>query len=86
MNELATLTAALNSATSIASLPADMDERALMFVPDYTTALAANLNAAMTRNEAARAAYARIYGVEWAPLGWGAEIHDGGSVTSATVR
>jgi hypothetical protein len=51
-----------------------------------TTVLAAYLNAAMARDERARAAYERLYGAQWSALGNGAEMHDGASTHAGTVR
>ena len=65
---------------------ADTDSKVLAANPTVTTCLAANLNAAMARNPEARAAYAALWGVEWAPLGNGCEINDTASSTAVTVR
>ena len=51
-----------------------------------TTYLATYLNAAMSRDASARATYASIYGVEWAPLGDGTEISDGADSRAVTCR
>lgn len=64
---------------------ADTDSMVLAGDPDVTTCLAAYLNAAMARDERARAAYAATWGAEWAPLGHGAEINDGASSTARTA-
>jgi hypothetical protein len=63
-----------------------MTEQILLADPEATTTLAAYLNAAMARSPEARAAYAAIYGESWSPLGCGAEIWDGPSTHTRTVR
>ena len=65
---------------------ADVDTAILTADPEYTTTLAARLNAAMARSPEARAAYARTYGAAWAPLGCGRAIDDGASTSARTVR
>lgn len=63
----------------------DTDALTLAADPDATTCLAAYLNAAMARDASARAAYEAAWGVQWAPLGNGAEINDGASSTAHTA-
>lgn len=54
--------------------------------PRSMTELACYLNAAMARDAEARARYRAIWGMDWAPVGDGTEIHDGASARARTVR
>lgn len=65
---------------------ADVDSLVLQADPTVTTIIAAHLNAAMARNEVARAAYARIYGESWESLGNGIEINDTATANAKTAR
>lgn len=65
---------------------ADTDSMVLASDANATTCLAAYLNAAMARDERARAAYAAQWGVQWTPLGNGHEINDGATASARTVR
>ena len=64
----------------------DVDSMVLANDATVTTTIAANLNAAMTRNHAAREAYARIYGYQWEALGNGVEIVENSETPTTTAR